>query len=201
MTTWLPRGFTCFVLLLSFVPVIAAPADAEVARLVKHLGDDNFDKREVASKGLEAIGEPALEAVTKTATSSDLEVRRRTADIVAVIDDNLHPEHYLTSHRRLLHICVSADGKRVLTCGYQTLRLWDAATGASLHDFEGHTGYVVSAALSLDGKRVLSGSWDGTVRLWDAITAKELRCMSGYTNQVFSVCFGPEGKALSIGDL
>jgi hypothetical protein len=38
MTTWLPRGFACLVLLLPFVPVVAAaPDDAEIARLVKQL--------------------------------------------------------------------------------------------------------------------------------------------------------------------
>ena len=204
------NGFSRLGLLsLASLPALIFPAPAsdpdaapEVRRLIKQLGDDEFAKREEASKRLTEIGEPALDAVTKAATSSDPEVRRRAADIVAVIDDNLHPEHCFTGGRNWVRqLCVSADGKRVLTCGYQKMRLWDATTGACLRDFEEDNGTVVSAALSLDGKCVVSGSWDGTVRLWDATTGKELRCMRGYTNRVFSVCFGPEGKALATGDL
>src|SRR5260370_25117784 len=41
-----------------------------------------------------------------------------------------------------------------------TLRLWDAGTGKELLVFKGHTERVGIAALSLDGKRVLSGSGD-----------------------------------------
>ena len=36
------------------------------------------------------------------------------------------------------------------------------------------------AALSHDGKRVLSGGDDLTVRLWDATTGKELHKMTGF---------------------
>ena len=60
-----------------------------------------------------------------------------------------------------------------------------------------HTGRVVGAALSPDGKRVLSGGGDRTVRLWDADTGKELRKMTGHTGDVVSVAFGPKGRALS----
>ena len=50
------------VLVLLSVPLVvaAAPDDGEIARLVKQLGDDDFDKREAASKRLTETGEPAL---------------------------------------------------------------------------------------------------------------------------------------------
>jgi hypothetical protein len=48
-----------------------------VARLVEQLGDDDFDKREAASKELERVGEPAVDALRKAASAADLEVRRR----------------------------------------------------------------------------------------------------------------------------
>ena len=31
----------------------------------------------------------------------------------------------------------------------------------------GHTGWIFSVAFSPDGKRIVSGSWDGTVKIWD----------------------------------
>ena len=40
----------------------------------------------------------------------------------------------------------------------KTLKLWDAATGALIRTFEGHSDRVTSVAFSADGARVLSGS-------------------------------------------
>jgi hypothetical protein len=90
MTTWLPRWFACLALALPFVPVAAAPDDAEIARLVKQLGHDDCDKREAASKRLESIGEPALAALRQAATESgDAEVRGRSAALLRVFQDRL----------------------------------------------------------------------------------------------------------------
>src|SRR5256885_8806748 len=50
--------------------------------LVKQLGDDDFDKREGASKRLEEIGEPALDALVRAMTTNDLEARRRAEAIL-----------------------------------------------------------------------------------------------------------------------
>jgi uncharacterized protein (TIGR03067 family) len=54
-----------------------------IAGLIKQLGDDNFARREAASRELAAIGEPALAALRQAAASSDdLETRRRAEQIV-----------------------------------------------------------------------------------------------------------------------
>jgi histone H3/H4 len=58
---------------------------AEVARLIRPLGNDSFDEREVASKALEAIGEMALEALKKIATESGDAVCRRISGRVGHI--------------------------------------------------------------------------------------------------------------------
>ena len=201
MNTWLIRCFAFLLLMLPFVPAVADdPDDKEIASLVKQLGSDDFEERQAATIRLTEIGEPALDPLRNVTTP--LESRRRAEQIVAVIEAKLYPELLLTGHTgRLLSVCVSADGKRLLTCSDadKTLRLWDAYTGKCLRVFEGQTDGVISAALSPDGKRVLSGGGDKTVRLWDADTGKELRQMTGHTTAVFSVAFGPEGKAISGG--
>jgi len=49
-----------------------------ITRLIKQLGNDEFVKREAASKKLNAIGAPGLEALHKAAVfSDDAEIRRR----------------------------------------------------------------------------------------------------------------------------
>src|SRR5262245_14412515 len=61
-----------------------------IASLIRQLGDDEFKKREAASKELDAIGEPALSALRKAAASSDdLEIRRRAQRILRTITDRL----------------------------------------------------------------------------------------------------------------
>src|SRR5207245_1697796 len=141
MTTWLPRWFALLVLALPFVPVAAdAPDDAEIARLVKQLGDEDFDKREAATTRLKEIGEALFDALHQATTSHDPEVRRRAEDLVAVLEKKLSGEQLrFTGHTALVRcVCVSADGKRVLTSSEdKTLRLWDADTGKELRVFAG----------------------------------------------------------------
>src|SRR5256885_151832 len=83
------------------------------------------------------------------ATSGDPEVRCRAEDIVAAIDNKLHPEHRLTGHTsEVCRVSVSADGKRLLTSSTdKTLRLWDTDTGKELCLFKGHTECILGAAI------------------------------------------------------
>src|SRR5262249_34801586 len=59
---------------------------AEIDRLVRRLGSDSFAKRQEASKTLETIGEPALEALRKAVKSCDAEIRRRATELVRTIE-------------------------------------------------------------------------------------------------------------------
>jgi hypothetical protein len=54
---------------------------AEVERLIRDLGDDQYTVRESASTKLGLIGEPVLPLLEKAITSTDLEVRRRAQDL------------------------------------------------------------------------------------------------------------------------
>ncbi|MBI1913374.1 MAG: hypothetical protein HYS12_01245 [Planctomycetes bacterium] len=47
------------------------------------------------------------------------------------------------------------------------LSLWDARTGQRLRRLEGHTADIVDLVVTPDGKRALSGDWDGNLFVWD----------------------------------
>ncbi len=63
----------------------------------------------------------------------------------------------------------------------------------------GHTDVVWSAVFSLDGKRIATGSRDGTAKIWDAATGKEILTLQASTGGVDSVAFSPNGKLLATG--
>src|SRR5206468_2461103 len=47
-------------------------------------------------------------------------------------------------------------------------------TGARLRELKGHADWVTSVTFSPDGRRLLTGSRDGTTCLWDVATGEEL---------------------------
>jgi hypothetical protein len=100
----------------------------------------------------------------------------------------------------IISVAFSPEGKQVVSgSNDQTLRLWDAVTGATLQTPKGHSGFIYSVAFSPDGKQVVSKSSDRTVRLWDAITGAALQTLEGHTNWVSSVAFSPDGKQVVSG--
>ncbi len=79
------------VLAICLIPVGARLPAAEgaspdrISRLVGQLGDDEFEKREAASRELEAVGEPALPALREAASGKNLEARRRARRVIEVL--------------------------------------------------------------------------------------------------------------------
>ena len=78
-----------------------------------------------------------------------------------------------------------------------TIRLWNAKTGAFLKTLTGHTYPVSSVAFSPDGNTLAGGSLDGTIHLWNAKTGAHLKTLTGHTYPVSSVAFSPECDTLA----
>jgi WD40 repeat protein len=62
----------------------------------------------------------------------------------------------------------SPDGKKFLSAGSDTIKIWDAEKKWELRTFSRHTGPIESAVWSPDGKFILSGAKDETIRIYDA---------------------------------
>lgn len=69
-----------------------------------------------------------------------------------------------------------------------------AATGIARADFIGHGGMVRALAVSADGSKVLTGSFDYSARLWDFVEQKELGVLDEHTGPVNAVAFVGDGK-------
>src|SRR5262249_12891597 len=90
----------------------------------------------------------------------------------------LKKSNFLT---RAVAVCVSGDGKRIVSSGNdRVIRVWDATTDQEILTLKGHTAQVWSVCLSRDGKRIVSASRDGTTRVWDATTGQLLLTLTGH---------------------
>jgi len=48
-------------------------------------------------------------------------------------------------------------------------------------DLLGHTDWVLSVAISNDGKKVVSGSDDLSIKIWNLETCEEIKTLKGHT--------------------
>jgi WD40 repeat protein len=97
----------------------------------------------------------------------------------------------------------SPDGSKIAAGDRDgNLRVWDAATGASMLTMSGHDGDVTSVAWSSDGSKIATvtdGSdnaaapWHGSVLIWDAATGANLHTLTGHTARLDSVSWSPDG--------
>ncbi|GMF30790.1 unnamed protein product [Phytophthora fragariaefolia] len=98
-------------------------------------------------------------------------------------------EHWVTASVAL------RDGGFATGSMDRNVRLFDAQ-GQRRALLRGHEGGVISLATSADGKRLLSGSWDGTARVWSLDTLECLHVLSGHENGVCVLAL-PDGSVVT----
>jgi WD40 repeat protein/serine/threonine protein kinase len=95
----------------------------------------------------------------------------------------------------------SPDGRYFAgLAGKRDVKVWDAATGAEVCVFIGHTHQVVHLAFGPDSRHIASCSYDQTIRIWDVVARDVIRVLRGHTRSLSSVGFSPDGKVLCSAD-
>jgi WD40 repeat protein len=88
---------------------------------------------------------------------------------------------------------LSQDGSKILAASGNSAMLYNAATGALLGTFTGHTSTVLAVALSPDGTQALTGSADTKAMLWSTATFASSAVVTAHTAAVNAVAFSPNG--------
>jgi WD40 repeat protein len=107
-------------------------------------------------------------------------------------------------------VAYSPDGRRIVSGSYDgTIKVWDMENGRELRTLRGYGNWVVSEGVPLncvisvvyspDGRRIVSGSYDGTIKIWDAESGRELRTLMGHTGAVYSMAYSPDGRRIVSG--
>lgn len=66
--------------------------------------------------------------------------------------------------------------------------------GALVRTLSGHTQSVSSVAVTPDGKKIISASYDKTLKVWDMETGIEIIELKGHSDWVLDVCVAPAGN-------
>jgi tetratricopeptide (TPR) repeat protein len=115
--------------------------------------------------------------------------------------------HLLAHPGQVTWVRFGPDGRTILT-GYfdhesrprearlWETRLWNAATGQPLGPPLPHPSTMVSAAMSPDGRTLLTACNDGAARRWDAATGEPIKPPLPHPGGVGRVVFSPDGRTI-----
>ena len=71
--------------------------------------------------------------------------------------------------------------------------------GRLIRTLEGHTGGVSAVAVTPDGSRAVSASYDSTLKVWDLETGEILSTFSG-DSPIYACAVSPNGKTIVAGE-
>ncbi|KAJ8581601.1 WD40 repeat-like protein [Rhizopogon salebrosus TDB-379] len=129
----------------------------------------------------------------------------KTMSLPAAVTEETHamrPCRKFEGHTKPVSCVIHLPGEQqIMTCSYDgSLQVWDLQSGKRIrNDWRDEESDVNTIALSLDGKKVASGSDDGAVRLWDIDTRKVIAKWTGHKGRISSVCWNRDqgGRVMS----
>ena len=198
------RGFLLLLVVVAGVSA-AQPEDDDpdphtIERLVADLGSDDFRQRESAMIELRKIGDLAIPYLRKQQKSADVEVRLRSRDLLAMLD-NKGQILCCTGHdKAVIAVALLPGDQQVLSAGEdKSICLWNLADGKLLRRMDGHTKRVWTLAVAPDGKSFASGGPDCIVRLWNLNAETKPRELATLPDSVRCLQFSADGQQLLAG--
>ncbi len=109
----------------------------------------------------------------------------------------------LTGHGGpVLGLTFSPTGRWIASASAdQTVRIWDANTGAQVKQLTGHQGAVYSVAFSPDESLLVSCGAEKGLRVWDVLGGRQLKQIPIGQASLYSVEFLADGKRIVAGGI
>lgn len=123
----------------------------------------------------------------------------------AFAEQNLTPRAIGTHAGGIASVDFSPDGKQLVSGGGdKVVRIWDVASGKSLHELKGPTSFTCAARFSPDGKTVAAAGYESApgnaIYLFDVAKGVETARLPGHpTGGIRRLAFTPDGKLLLSG--
>lgn len=117
----------------------------------------------------------------------------KSVDELGLFSKKLIPTGELSSQSRLPPAIPISAGSHVL---FHRLQFF---TGQEVGTLAGHTGAVLSLAISLNEQILASGSEDHTVKVWNLTTGQELHNLIGHTGAVLGLAISADSQILVSG--
>ncbi len=104
----------------------------------------------------------------------------------------------LPGHEQYLSCAAASKTGHLLASGGfdKSVRLYDAAAGASVAIFAGQPDTVQAVAISPDDALVASGGDDHSIRLWNVETKSLRKAFAAHSETVEGLAFSPDGELL-----
>jgi len=108
-------------------------------------------------------------------------------------------------HPWVNRVAWSPDGTHIVSCDQfsvdthtATVRVWNANTGETVLEYEGHRNGVYAVEWSPDGKHIASAGYDRTLQIWEAATGR-LVTIHGGSAYLFGLSWSPSCEQVAVG--
>jgi WD40 repeat protein/DNA-binding SARP family transcriptional activator len=92
-------------------------------------------------------------------------------------------------------VAFSPDGELIAGDGWDDVFVWSVEDGTTIARIREQQ--VPALAFSPDGRRLATGSLDGSLKVWEVRTGRQLDTLTGSLGQVLDLAFSPDGARLA----
>ncbi len=128
----------------------------------------------------------------------------RVWDLEDIGEGNFNSRLHLTllESTDFFDIVFNPDGQRLIASTREGTTIgWEISQDEAQKSFtlSGHTSTVSRLAISPNGTRLATASYDGTAKIWDLATQQPLLTLFTNANHFTQIAFSPDGKRLATG--
>jgi WD40 repeat protein len=99
----------------------------------------------------------------------------------------------------LRKVATTSDDAEIRSAAKAILEVFELKHSGVVRVFGGHGNRVNGVAIGADGKRALSGSWDGSLRYWNLENGDLIREIAGQNGPIMGVALSADGKRALTG--